>query len=387
MRHRPPANGCGNGGMSASGNESAARPGRAVNPLAIGVFAVALLIGGLLLWLSFAGDPTPPQVVVALPEDVSSGPEVLGTDTAKPDVPVTRPDEIPEAPTSGLQQIGSLTPVEPGEGLREAPISGLYVETGDGLLPIIANDGRRAVASYARPFEIANGPDGAPLPRVAVMVMGLGLNKTFADRAMEQLPAEVTLAFTPYGPDLQNMISEARADGHEVALELPMEPFDYPDNDPGPYTLLTSLPAEANARRLSWLLTRAAGYFAVVNRQGARYLSDEGALKPTLAELKSRGLGFIDTGESNRAVTASAAPSGDFEWAAADEILDASNSTRNLDRALANLEQKARTNGSALGVGMALPVTVERIAEWAESLEAKGIQLVPVSAMLMRGET
>ena len=34
------------------------------------------------------------------------------------------------------------------------------------------------------------------------------------------------------------MVARAREAGHEVLLEVPMEPFDYPDNDPGPQTLL-----------------------------------------------------------------------------------------------------------------------------------------------------
>jgi len=35
-----------------------------------------------------------------------------------------------------------------------------------------------------------------------------------------------------------------------------MEPFEYPDNDPGPQTLLTSLTAEQNTDRLYWSMSR-----------------------------------------------------------------------------------------------------------------------------------
>ena len=51
----------------------------------------------------------------------------------------------------------------------------------------------------------------------------------------------MTFAFTPYGAEVDSLATKARADGHELLLQAPMEPFDYPDNDPGPQTLLTSL--------------------------------------------------------------------------------------------------------------------------------------------------
>ena len=214
------------------------------------------------------------------------------------------------------------------------------------------------------------------------MITGFGLYRTFAERALEQLPADISLAYTPYSSELQNQINGARADGHEVALELPMEPFDYPNNDPGPYTLLTNLPEEANRKRLEWLLARATGYFATVNRQGGRFLSESDSLSPILTSLEERGLGFIDTGNGARNATEDAVPGKDFNWTVATRVVDATKSQRQIDKALSDLETAAREDGMAIGIGTALPVTVERVSEWAASLADKGIDLVPVSAAL-----
>ncbi len=373
-----------------------------INPLAIAVFVVALMIGGLLIWLSFAGSSTTPaEHVLALsddgkePETLISGdvvsippaPQVLGpddtqdagnTDTTSGD----GEDSDPTTPSAnGLQQIGSLPVLPVGAPLAEAPINGLYEETSAGLLPIISEDGKRAVASYGRPFPAASASEETR-PRIAVMITGFGLNRTFAERALEQLPADISLAFTPYSSDLQTQINAARADGHEVALELPMEPFDYPDNDPGPYTLLTNLPEEANRKRLEWLLARATGYFATVNRQGGRFLSESDSLAPIMTSLKDRGLGFVDTGDGARNATEESVPATDFNWAVANQVVDATKSKRQIDKALADLEEAARKDGMAFGIGTALPITVERVAEWAASLPDKGIDLVPVSAAL-----
>jgi polysaccharide deacetylase 2 family uncharacterized protein YibQ len=60
----------------------------------------------------------------------------------------------------------------------------------------------------------------------------------------------------PYGDQLTKLAAHARAKGHELLLQVPMEPFDYPNNDPGPRTLLTSLANEQNVNRLHWLMSR-----------------------------------------------------------------------------------------------------------------------------------
>jgi len=375
-----------------------------INPLAIAVFVVALMIGGLLIWLSFAGgSTTPAEHVLTLSGDsgdetetlisgdivsIPPAPQVLDTQGSQ-DADNTETDTLAQGDPAavaqnGLQQIGSLPVLPLGAPLAEAPITGLYEETSAGLLPVISETGQRAVASYARPFAAAPASEEAR-PRIAVMITGFGLNRTFAERALEQLPADISLAFTPYSSDLQTQINAARADGHEVALELPMEPFDYPDNDPGPYTLLTNLPEEANRKRLEWLLARATGYFATVNRQGGRFLSEADALAPVMTSLKDRGLGFVDTGNGARNATEDAVPATDFNWAVANQVVDATKSKRQIDKALADLEEAARENGMAFGVGTALPITVERVAEWAASLADKGIDLVPVSAALAGG--
>ena len=52
--------------------------------------------------------------------------------------------------------------------------------------------------------------------------------------------------------------------------QVPMEPYDYPDNDPGPQTLLTSLGAEQNVDRLHWHLSRFQGYVGIANFMSLR---------------------------------------------------------------------------------------------------------------------
>ena len=156
-------------------------------------------------------------------------------------------------------------------------------------------DGRTAAQAYARPFR----PNGKP--RAALIIGGLGLNAVTTRAAIERLPADVTLSFIPYADGLQGWIDLARAHGHEVLLEIPMEPSGYPDTfDPGPYTLLSSSGPDDIATRMEWLLGRATGYFGVTNYLGDRFVTSDAGMTAFTAVLRQRGLAFLDDGSARR---------------------------------------------------------------------------------------
>ncbi len=262
-------------------------------------------------------------------------------------------------------------PVHVASPLTKAPIAGLSQPGPSGPLPIIAPDGRVPAQAYARPFR-SNGK-----PRVALIVGGLGLNAVTTRAAIERLPPEVTLSFVPYADNLQSWIDQARAQGHEVMLEMPMEPSGYPDNDPGPYTLLVNGgPDDVNAK-LDWLLGRATGYFGVTNYLGDRFATSDVGMGAFLTALRQRGVAFLDDGSFQRRP-------GAWARASADKVIDQTQSPAAIIAALNSLEAQAKLRGSALGTGFSYPVTVEAAARWTAGLEQRGLQLAPASAMTQR---
>src|SRR5262249_37652362 len=150
-----------------------------------------------------------------------------------------------------------------------------------------------------------------------------------------KLPGAVTLAFAPYGADLERWVSRARGEGHEILLQVPMEPFDYPDNDPGPQTLLTSLATDQNIDRLQWLMSRFQGYVGITNYMGARFTASDAALTPVVREAGKRGLIYMDDGSSARSLAAQLAGSNNVPFAKTDVVLDAVPTPVEIDRALA----------------------------------------------------
>ena len=281
--------------------------------------------------------------------------------------------------TSAPDSLVITIPDEPGTiRLNPAPDRRLVEQSRHGPLPKIGRDGSRAAAVYARPPGAL--PGGAkPAARIALVVGGLGLSEATTADALAKLPPAATLAFAPYGRDLEGQVARARGRGHEVLLQVPMEPFDYPVNDPGPHTLTASARPQDNLDKLHWLMARFSGYVGIVNFMGAKLTADEAALAPLLREVGARGLGYIDDGSSLRSAAAKVGPGVRTPTSRADAVLDGVARPDAVDKELARLETIARERGYALATASALPVTLDRIGRWAKGLEAKGILLVPAS--------
>lgn len=270
-----------------------------------------------------------------------------------------------------------------GVHLAAAPDKRLVEKSRYGLLPRIGADGARPADVYARPI-VASARLRPGAPRVALMIGGLGLNAEGTANAIAKLPGAVSLGFAPYGGDVEREAAEAREAGHETLLQAPMEPFAYPADNPGPHTLLDAASDPENLNSLHWLMSRFAGYVGVVNHLGGKFTADAHALSPVLAEIAARGLVYLDDGSSPRSLAREIASTLDLPSASADVVIDADPAPEAIEAALTRLEALARSRGSAIGVAAARPASVERIARWSAGLEAIGVALVPVSAMMSR---
>jgi polysaccharide deacetylase 2 family uncharacterized protein YibQ len=342
--------------------------------------AVALSVAGVVLAGMLGGEhgPAPGEVRMDLAGAVKSAPQSWRAGLRPPGAtPVNRRVRLTltERPAAGagagVAAVGpGATPVQiiTGLSLAQAPIAGLHAPGPGGPLPIIGADGRTPAGAYARPFK----PDGRP--KVALVVGGLGLNATTTQQAIETLPPQVTLSFVVYADNLQGWIDLARAKGHEVLIEAPLEPVDYPENDPGPYTLLASGQPAETVKKLEWILSRAAGYFGVINAAGGRFLAEPTAFSAFAGSLKNRGLAFIDTGEAGRL-------GGGLPRATAERTIDSNPYDAAINRQLLMLEAGALQKGQALGAARAYPVTLTAVARWTREVEARGYQLAPASAL------
>ena len=279
---------------------------------------------------------------------------------------------------------GDKTDAEPAPAMAMTGIDQRLLEKSRyGLIPVVA-DGLKPFTVYAAD---ADRTKAAKMPVVAIVVGGLGVGAAKTADAIMKLPPAVTLAFTPYGADPARLAERARAQRHEILLQVPMEPFDYPDNDPGPQTLLTTLTPEQNIDRLYWHLSRFQGYAGIANFMGARFTATDTVMQPIIREAAKRGLGYLDDGSSPRSAAPAVTAAQSMPFAKADFTIDAVPTWAEIDRTLVKLETLAKERGLAVGVASALPISIERLAAWIKTLDSRGIMLVPLTTAMLKSKS
>lgn len=356
-----------------NGGDSAERPRKPLSkPLLAAVALVAVAGGGLAGWLALNGEATreawqasiPAATVAVSPLPPPPVPEPKAAAPAAPLPTDAAPLPLPGVPAAAV----TLTP---------APVPGLVEDSRNGPLPRIAQDGRKPWQVYARPF-----PATDKRPRIAIVMSDLGLSGVTTGNALAKLPPGITLAFLPYAERLDDWVERARSKGHEVMLSVPMEPLNYPRDDPGPNALLTMLGPDRNVERLEWSLGKAVGYVGITSTTGSKFTANPAAMQPVIDVLKARGLLLVDSRVNPKSVAGPLANLAGVPRALGDRVIDRDLSRGAIDDQLRELEELAKANGAAVGFASPYPTTIERLNLWLTSLADRGIALAPASAVV-----
>ena len=360
---------------------------------AASISVLALLVGGG-TWLAriphpFAGEPVILAAIPPVQELTTSS--TTPAETSDVTEAVDNPEDVMDENADIAEAPDEAAPAEPPDYQREAsiivarhramkpaPIAAVTEKGPQGPLPRISDRGKKPFEVYSQvtPLQVTT----SSRPKIAIVLGGMGLNAKLTRKATDDLPGDITFGFAPYGEDLQKQVNRARSKGHEIMLQVPMEPVGYPGVNPGPYTILADAPAQDNIESLQWHLSRFAGYSGVTNYMGARLLVTADALNPVMAELKKRGLVYLEDATVNLTLSPKIADAVRLPERHASLVIDAEATAPAIADALSQLEQEAIANGFAIGTGSGLEVTIDTVAEWARSLQEKGILLVPVSA-------
>lgn len=316
-------------------------------------------------------------------EPSAAAPAPVVTET--PEEPAEAPTDVPDAPAapdtaaapSPAPSPAASAPPAPDTGTTGPELEPVERMTDNGIIPAIAADGTKPWQYFAK-RDYAKAPGK---PRIAVIVTGLGLARLATESAIA-LPPEVTLSFSPYGRENAARLAEdARAAGHELLLDLPMQTETYPAVDPGPYGIRTDLSAAQNHDRLMNVLAQVRGYVGLLAPSRDVVSTDRNLTAPLVNGIAGQGLLFV-SGHSrqpegmSRLVRQAGVP-----ILFTDVELDARVAETYIRNQLARAEDVAHSNGKAVVVGHAYPITLELLEDWTRGLAAKGFALVPVSAL------
>lgn len=213
---------------------------------------------------------------------------------------------------------------------------------------------------------------------ISIIISGLGLSSMATERAVDDLPPQVTLAFSPYADDVHTWVKKALSEHHETLMLLPMETAAYPQYDPGPRALSSRFSDQDNDDNLNWMLTQGNGSVGVMNLMGSRFLTDQKRLSSTFMALRKNDAMFIETPDMEKSAAADVAAKIGLPYMQANIQIDASATDKDIHAQLDALEQDARKHGYAIGVAQPYPLTMNIIKSWAAGLSERGIILAPL---------
>lgn len=406
--------------LAGTRQQSAEEQSGSAAPVILGLSMITIsLLAALGLWVLLVDDPLggQPQASEFIETaTVLIDPDLVGVADVRPSMTpdpndVSIPAETPAPPATGRTAVKITTPataaaaprrpvMEPaqaGPALRNVfvssgsepqrlsvfPIENLVTRTEQGLIPKRSSDGQTAFSAYARPAKSV--PDG---PKIALVIGGVGLSERATGQAITALPPTTALAFSAYTAQPEKWKKLARENGFELLIEAPMEPFNFPDNDPGPHTLLVNASATENQSKLEWILSRMSNYIGVIPAMGARFTADQQALTALMTELNRRGLAYVDPATSVRSIAKRTAAEvstdelGHLPFLKVDLVLDKEPARASIEQHLIQLEELSGSTGLAVGYAALRPATVEILAEWARLTEQRGITLIPLSTAI-----
>lgn len=217
-------------------------------------------------------------------------------------------------------------------------------------------------------------------PKVVIVIDDLGVSRGNSKKVLE-LPGPLTLAFLPYPRGLKSLVKTGRENGHEIMVHMPMEPQNA-DLDMGGIYLSTKQSPGEFEEMLDKGLSAFGGFVGLNNHMGSKLTQNKEAMQTVMGVLHRRGLLFLDSKTIGSSVAGKTAAEYQVPYAIRDVFLDHDPSLEGVKASLAKLERVALEHGRAIGIGHPKASTIEALEEWLPTLEEKGLQLVPVSAVV-----
>ncbi len=228
----------------------------------------------------------------------------------------------------------------------------------------------------------ARRPNATHPPRLAVLLDDAG-NSLAAVAEIERLPVAVAVAVLPNAAQSSAVARALGAGKREVLLHMPMEPQPGAAPGPGPGGLEVGQSPEEVRARLDAALSVVATARGLNNHMGSRATADRRLMRLLMAELRARGLYFVDSRTTPDSVAFQVAGQVGVRAAERDVFLDVVAEPLAIRRALERAISEARAAGSALAIGHVHPVTIDTLAVELPRLEGTGVRLVPPSQLLV----
>ena len=362
-----------------------------------GIVICSLFMGGLVGWAFLKANETQEYIIATLPSKtaviVTESGQKQTTADVKPTIrmpedarEVEPVEAIPPqnvAKTTIIEETPEeITPLEDieenAQGMVPAPVPGLYENKTYGQLPKQREkDGLTSFKAYKRPFV-----KSADKPVISIVITNLGLSSRTTDGIIKNFPADISLAFSPYTNAINSTIKEARDDGHEAWLMLPIETKNYPLDDPGPNTILSNASVRQNKDRLYKSLGDTGGIVGVIPFKNHIFIREDANINLAIKDLFSRGLAFLDSRTSVQTFVQNLAEKEGYIYGRNNFWLDENITPLAMNQMLRKTMDHAKANGSAILMLRPYPASIKTLQKFLNSNVANEFQLAPASAVV-----
>ena len=220
-----------------------------------------------------------------------------------------------------------------------------------------------ALHIYKKPYTHVSD-----LPLVSFVVVGLGLQEEATRRTVAVLPDVVSLSFS-YGADgLADWITQARQNGFETLIDMPVQSDSFPLTDNGKYLISPLTKIWENNAQIEELLTQNSAIIGFASPDSV-YMDDLPSYQDFIqTSLFPRGLIYVGRKPVQDGLPVIYAYlEGPFEPTTVDDFLD-------------KILQTATQNGRAVAAIPANALTLSRLQQWM-SIHGSDVEFVPVSVL------
>ena len=250
----------------------------------------------------------------------------------------------------------------------------------------------QAVATVIPSIQVSNAPILSPLgqsfplhqsllPQVAIVIDDLGWD---LGAAQVLLAMDIPLGFAilPNTPFKDFIAQEAQRRGKDILLHLPMEPYSYPQIDPGWPVLLSTMNTSELAIQIESALAAVPAAVGVNNHMGSRLTEDRHAMHVVMQLMKHRNLFFLDSRTSQKSLAYQIAREVGVRTAQRHVFLDNEADARKISQQLHRLAALAREHGKAIGIGHPYPETVQSLRYTLPEIRQTGVEIVSISRLV-----
>lgn len=232
-----------------------------------------------------------------------------------------------------------------------------------------------------KPIEIMADPSkmtakDSGSPKIAIIIDDLGYKPISSLNALLDLKFPITFAIIPHLPYSSSNAISLYKNQYEIILHMPMEPGNYPTNNPGEGAILTNM-NEANIREAIRSGFKSVPFCdGMNNHMGSKVTANRTLMRTIMSEVKERDMFYVDSKTSASSVAFEVAKSMHVPTAQRHVFLDHEDTYEFVIKQLEETREIADKRGLAIAIGHPYPATLKALAEKMPELDRAGYKFI-----------